>query len=300
MSDERRKQPSIDELLPGEKHLSRLYGQTKEEEPPADLDAMVLMAARRAVEPAPRASRVYFLPPRKWAVPLALAAALLVSIGVVREFHKDIATPVLFAPVPSSLSVSPMSSQGVLRSKEPNEQENPSLPPEKKRPESGMAKELSTSVEKLGAPKLAPSVSEERSHARGSQAGSPYEDLSVADVEKRTAPTESVRRDTQSTSPPATPSALPEKDEKIAPAAAQALPQLAKEKSVATPESRQVAPPASEQSSVAALKNETLSPEAWMAKINKLRRAKKSIEAEASLKKFKERYPTYPVEKFLE
>jgi hypothetical protein len=44
---------------------------------------------------------------------------------------------------------------------------------------------------------------------------------------------------------------------------------------------------------------ESLTPEAWVAKLNKLRRAGKCAEAEASLKTFKRRYPDYRLEKLL-
>jgi hypothetical protein len=45
---------------------------------------------------------------------------------------------------------------------------------------------------------------------------------------------------------------------------------------------------------------QVLSPKEWLARIKELRRAGKHAEAEESFKAFKQRYPEYPVEKFLE
>src|ERR1051325_10103461 len=82
MSDKRREQHPGDEPLQEEEELlARLYQQTKDEEPPSHLDDAVLAIARRAAQPSSR--RLSFLPSRKWAVPLSLAAALWVTIEIV-------------------------------------------------------------------------------------------------------------------------------------------------------------------------------------------------------------------------
>lgn len=253
MSDERRKQRSTDEPIPGEAHLSSFYEQTKEELPSASLDMAVLTAARRAVEPAPRASRVYFLPPRKWVIPLSLAAALLVVIGVTE-----------FLPRPYYIGVD-------LAQREP-----------------------------------------ERLRAQKNQSEIGREEGIVADAEKRKksdAPRPVVvspataRRDVQPSLTLATPSAPAEQEESDALVAAKALSPLTKERGISSSSQPQSAPAALEQKSegrVTTLKDERLSLEEWIKRINELRRAKKLTEAEESLKKFKERYPAYPVEKFLE
>jgi len=305
MSDDRRERRPGDGPFQEEEPIARLYQQTKEEAPPSHLDAAVLTAARRAVEPTPRASRAYFLLSRKWAVPLSLAAALLVSLGVVREFHKDIASPVLS----TSPSSSPALPESILRSKELDEETNPALLPEKKKRENATEQERGEPTGNPSSPMSTPPVIEERSRARGIRAGTPHEEQPVADVEKPAAPvgarqalvsTESIRGDDQSASAPATLGALLKKDESDASAAAKSAPQLEKGQFTLEPSPPQNAPGIGEQKSVDVLKEKVLSPEDWIRKINELRRAGKVTEAEESLKKFKERYPEYPVEKFLE
>ncbi len=276
MSDDRQERRSPENVVPGEEQLSRLYEQTKEELPPPSLDAAVVAEAQRAVaRPSPTA-HVYFFPSRKWAIPLALAAALLVSIGVVREFHKDII-------VPTSSSISPMFSRGMLQDEEARKEFNDSLLLEKKKSESGMAKEPVAPANEFVAPKLAAPAPETQSREGGLHIGTP---------------TESGRHDAQSA--PAIPRALSEKDERAETTTTQALPRSKERQLLSAPSRPQNAPETKEQTSVDALKEQELSPEAWIRKINELRRAGKTTEAEENVKKFKKRYPDYPLEKFLE
>ncbi|HXG22321.1 MAG TPA: hypothetical protein VNN62_25035 [Methylomirabilota bacterium] len=81
MSDERGNRPPVDEQIPGEVRLSRVYRQAEEERPPTHLDALVLTAARKAVRTPAR--KIWLFPTRKWSIPLALAAALVVTFQVV-------------------------------------------------------------------------------------------------------------------------------------------------------------------------------------------------------------------------
>ncbi|MER2526800.1 MAG: hypothetical protein ABTR07_02615 [Candidatus Competibacter denitrificans] len=69
-----------------DEHLSALYRAIPQVEPPEWLDRRVLLAAKATVQPsAPRpAAIVPKRHPSRWAVPLALAATVVLSVGVVR------------------------------------------------------------------------------------------------------------------------------------------------------------------------------------------------------------------------
>jgi hypothetical protein len=77
---------------PGDK-LARRYRELAREEPPASLDASILAASRRALAAKPSASR-------RWAVPLSIAAVLVLAFGVTLEMQRE--TPdVTYAPPPA-------------------------------------------------------------------------------------------------------------------------------------------------------------------------------------------------------
>jgi hypothetical protein len=69
-----------------DEHLSALYRAIPQVEPPEWLDRRILLAAKATVQPsAPRpAAIVPKRRPSRWAVPLALAATVVLSVGVVR------------------------------------------------------------------------------------------------------------------------------------------------------------------------------------------------------------------------
>jgi hypothetical protein len=71
-----------DDLLPGEEALARSYRRAAREAPPAALDAKILAHARQAVEPAPARSALA----RRWAVPVSVAALVVLSLTVVLQF----------------------------------------------------------------------------------------------------------------------------------------------------------------------------------------------------------------------
>ena len=101
MSDEKRPQPLMTDRLLGEEHLSRLYQETATAMPPPGLDAAILDAARQATRQKPR--RVLFSGvARKWTVPLSFAAALVVTIGVVRSLRHEMTSPALVTQTPAA------------------------------------------------------------------------------------------------------------------------------------------------------------------------------------------------------
>lgn len=62
--------------------LSALYQATPKAEPPAALDARILSAARAAVAPRPVSMLSRFRTFRFWAAPVALAATLMLAVGL--------------------------------------------------------------------------------------------------------------------------------------------------------------------------------------------------------------------------
>jgi hypothetical protein len=111
---------------------------------------------------------------------------------------------------------------------------------------------------------------------------------------------ESERRAMQPRSAPVESRALLAKDKNATTAAAKAESQAPQASGLATPSRAPSAPETKEMFDRDAQQEQALSPEAWVRKINELRRAGKLREAEDNIKQFKQRYPSYPIEKFLE
>lgn len=246
MNDAKRPQPLIPDLLLGEERLSRLYQQTPTELPPAGVDATILDAARQATRRKPR--RVYFLASRKWTVPLSLAAALVITIGVVRSLRQEITSPTVVATPPAAPpSSSPARMDGrdetLLKRREQKQQQ---------------AREgLARAPQPFAAQKEAAEPNTENLSSLGAQQ---TEEGGVSSLHTTSA---------------ASPRDL-ESREKAETARAKA-----------------------DEMSPEKLSPGTLSPGEWIAEIKKLRHAGKMVEAEASLKAFKRRYPTYPIDKAL-
>src|ERR1700716_2502336 len=74
---------------PGDK-LARRYRELAREEPPASLDAPILAASRRAVAAKPSGSR-------RWAVPVSIAAVLVLAFGVTLQMQRE-APDVAYSP----------------------------------------------------------------------------------------------------------------------------------------------------------------------------------------------------------
>ena len=74
---------------PGDK-LARRYRELAREEPPASLDGSILAASRRAVAAKPSASL-------RWAVPVSIAAVLVLAFGVTLEMQRE-APDVAYSP----------------------------------------------------------------------------------------------------------------------------------------------------------------------------------------------------------
>ena len=100
MSTRRENDPAIPDRLPGEGDIARLYQQAEtgpDEQPSAALDAAILAEARRTVHP-----RLHLIKggrfgqmTRRWALPLSVAAMLMITIGVVSNLKEDIGRPLM-------------------------------------------------------------------------------------------------------------------------------------------------------------------------------------------------------------
>ena len=258
MSDEKRPQPLRTDRLLGEARLSRLYQEAPTAMPPPGLDAAILDAARQATRQKPR--RVYFLGLRNWTVPLSLAAALVMTIGVVRFLRHEMTSPALVAQTPAAPYSSSAARVGA---------QDETLP---KRHEQKQEQVKET-------PSVAQSLRETLGKTTAPATQAPLSAAGLA----RSAPAE--RRD--DTQLQAQELARPEKEEGVA--SSLHAPNAAFQ---SVPESRK-------KTNIEGTKKDALSLEEWIAEIQKLRQAGKLAAAEASLKAFKQRYPTYPVEKAL-
>lgn len=269
MNDEKRPQPPRTDLLPGEERLSRLYQETPTEMPPPGLDAAILDTARQTTRQKPR--RVHFLTSRKWTVPLSLAAALVVTIGVVRSPRHEMESPALVArtpAVPRSSSTARMDAQDetLLKQREQKQAQTLEAPAVKQPLRETLGKTTAPAPPASPAPPIAPKLT-------------------------RSAPTERQELQDEAALQQRQEPALLEKEESVA---ALHAPEAALQSS---PESQE------KTKTKGAKKDELplnkLSPEEWIAEIKKLRHTGNLVEAEASLKSFKQRYPTYPIEKAL-
>lgn len=306
MNDEKRNHPP--DLLAGEEHLSQLYQETSKEVPPPGLDVTILDAARQAAHRKPR--RVYFLASRKWAVPLSLAAAFVVTIGVVRSLRHEIALPVSLtrAPAEPQSSIAPPLDDWA----KPQQQEQ----------ELSQAKEASSTMqqttESLG--KLADTDTKRFSLPSAPTLLTPTERQGHWDAPRLQA------QEQPRSVPlpvPSSPSSALVSD--MVPDQGKAnVGAIATKPQPQTPEQEQVSQGPARRDEAAGttslrvseddvrsvegrekkiktemVKKDALSPEDWIAEIKKLRQTGKLAEAEASLKAFKQRYPDYPVEKAL-
>ncbi len=266
MNDEKRPHPPTTDLLPGEEHLSRFYQKTATEMPPPGLDAAILDATRQATRQKPR--RVFFLASRKWTVPLSLAAALVVTIGVTRSLRHQMESPVTVAPAP----VAPRLSSAARVDA---------------RDETVLNRREEQPTQAREAPAATPPIREslEKMTAAAPQAPPPV--LGMA----QSAPADRQRVGEDDVSREQAPARL-EKESKVA------SPLRASE-AVALGAPEPQAKRKAEKAKKEALSSNALSPREWIAKIKKLRQAGNLGEAEASLKAFKQRYPTYPIERAL-
>jgi len=81
----------LEKYLRGGSQLTRAWREAGDEEPNADLDEVIIEAARREVRKGPKVAYSPFS--RSWGVPLALAAVLVVSVTVTLVMHEEATEP---------------------------------------------------------------------------------------------------------------------------------------------------------------------------------------------------------------
>lgn len=267
MNDEKRPHPSTTDLLPGEELLSRLYQETTTAMPPPGLDVAILDAARQATRQKPR--RVFFRASRKWTVPLSLAAALVVTIGVTRSLRHEMASPVTVAPAP----VAPrLSSSARLDARDETVLKRREEQPTQARETPAATPLIRESLETM----TVPAAPQAPPLALGMAQSAPADRQRVGedDVSREQAPAR-LEKEREVASPFHAPEAVV--------------------LSAPEPQAKREA----EEAKKDALSSNDLSLREWIATIKKLRQAGNQVEAEASLKAFKQRYPTYPIEQAL-
>ncbi|HET9702342.1 MAG TPA: hypothetical protein VFP70_15620 [Burkholderiales bacterium] len=77
----------LDDYLRGTSRLSAAYRASRAEEPPAEVDEVLLERSRRELRLGPKVAWSPFI--RSWSVPLALAAVLVVSVSVTLVMYQE-------------------------------------------------------------------------------------------------------------------------------------------------------------------------------------------------------------------
>ena len=254
---------------PLDEALGALYRGLPRDEPPAAIDAAVLEAARRSVE----------RPSRKWGAPVALAAVLVLSVGLslrVAEEKPD-AQMQPAAPMPSAAAPSPVAPQATDSMAKPTEVPPEARPrkPQPAAPRQDMARGPAREERAAQAPPA------EAAAANAPQAQSP---AFVPDP----------RADSARAAPPAAPSAL---GSASAPASAAAERPAARSAMRAAPSAVQDAAPPSLAKSTAesSLTAAAQSPEVWLERIVEMRAQGRHKEADEGLTEFRRRYPGFVI-----
>jgi hypothetical protein len=241
--------------------VARLYGALPKEEPPESLDAAILAAARRA---AVRPSLA-----RRWAVPVSLAAVLVLAIGVTLEIRDE-------APGIEVPTASPATRSDAAAPANPREEKEAPRPATPRMPESKEEHRL--------APPLA-------AHRRVTPA--------------KPAPTASTAAPQASQAPPAASTAAPQASQappaasNVAPAQVTTQPSsaagaAAADKRLAAPAAAP-SPPAADLATQAA-RVRADDPIASLEAIAKLRAAGRDAEADHALDDFRRRFPIYRID----
>jgi hypothetical protein len=307
--------------------LARAWREASGDEPPERVDDAIRAAARRAVQAGPRPAERSFV--QRWRVPLSIAALIVVSASLTlmmseRDAHLPLATKV---PAPG-----PAAEQGAAREAPAAAAAGkPGPPPARaiaREPASAEAARAQRYAPAGGAtaPQAAARASggtQALERKDGGEPAAPAESdsLGAAPVESPHAPgsvpSEEVDAPT-SAAPPARTEPPPAAREEAAPAGGESARTGGSE---STAEPRQKRESASDLESImrepldsdeeaqppgrarlklqarptapAALGNAEPAPEQWIERIRELRRQGLAAEAEASLKRFRERYPEF-------
>ena len=249
-----------------DEQITHLYQETGVVEPPEWLDRRILMAATAAVTAPPVTQTLPKRRNSRWVAPLALAATVVITVGLVRLMYQS---GELQAPLRSEAA------------KSWADQEAKEDSPAKQR-----ADAVSVDAQLQSAPVASePPIAETpTSQAFGKTIGS---SKSVA------APSLSTESNASSQAAPAAPAAS-----SVVPTASVSRQRRAVEESQRKLETLEVAPAAKPAESETA--NQSLpdrrSPKQWLQAIAELRRQGRITEANAELAQFKRHYPDYPLD----
>ena len=109
-----------------DKDLSRLYRDAARPEPPQALDDAILAAARRATGARPQSLRRA----RRWSVPFALAATVVLSVSVTTLIYEERQPGDVSLPAPAAKPPSPESAAAQPRPRSPEPLAKPAYQPE--------------------------------------------------------------------------------------------------------------------------------------------------------------------------
>lgn len=290
--------------LTGQSNLSDLYQAQAQDEPSLEIDQAILAASRRAVKSRPRSILSPF--GNHWAVPTSIAAMLVITVTLsvmMKEEIKDplaIESPILeqTAPAPSPVPALDSAAGSVTRSA-PKEAQ-PAL---EKKTKPVLAEPL---PQKPLAEQLPPDTSQfnraiKQDYSTNSAAGVATEDKvedrkafpasNAAPQKKETA------NNTEAESLAVQPNAIGSiaKSLSAKPSASAASTQKGKANQEASTGGKRERMEAD-----TALKLTPSSPEVWLDHIRQLQAEGQWSEAEASLRRFKQYYPSYPISAELE
>jgi len=148
--------------------LSRRYRELAREEPPASLDAAILAAAKQAVQPKTRS---------RWMGPVAVAAVLVLGLGIALRMQVEQPGIESTAPEPSSSAEYPVA---------PPAEEPPAAPERDAAPMQSTAVPPPRAQPKLGiaAEGLAPQRAKRAESATAADASAPAKDAREVELER--------------------------------------------------------------------------------------------------------------------
>lgn len=275
--------------------LDGLYAQAGREEPPARLDAAIRAAARKAVGARPQAPGARL---RRWGVPISIAAVVVVSVSLVTLMREQGAGRLdeSYSPAPAepkaAAPAEPVRAQEKARDRvEPGGRAEVASPQAPAAP-AERAGAASSADAQPGAPGLAEPAGTRLKPAEEAESGVAPRALGEADraATRQAAPGAEVmgkkKTETRAADAPAAPPA----------AALRSAPARIDQEPLAAPGRETSERSLAEdrlKSLMKGLENEA--PEAWLERIEWLRREDRHTDAEALLAEFRQRFPQHPV-----
>lgn len=265
--------------------VSSAYQALPDEGPPAELDALILAAAREAV------AQPTVVPMRRprWLVPLSLAASLMLAIGVGWQVQRQQAAhPALQDEGSPDVAMASAVAPELLSASSPAAVE---LAPAAPMPApSGQAEPQATAPVVTARARLAPAAkpaANAESRMKDKVGAAQPEPL----AETVTADSESLSQTAPEMAPHASAAPAPKVEAKGGLDARAVANKPEPPKAVELEKKQKAAAP----SGYAAPKEESLPPAIWLQQIRQLRQQGKLVEAEQALQRFRKTYPDYAI-----